>query len=389
MLDLIRGVPIVEQVAEEAPKAREADRERERTERQQDGEYSPQARPSGAPPASLPASGLVQADGGMSCAVTEIAGYDGDRGVIGQTTVFAFSSRVARSLFLANVACLHRESCRHRQNKTEIKRCSSEWEPICKNVSEDVVLQAVENTRKVELGVGSLGWSKNIWKPRPPHFNKQGVRRLILRCPFRGAANANCCAQLRITEDDKGRWTLERNRTPHADHTQNHKKKGLSKFMKASTTCPSKAGLTVGNVMRRMRDEHGAVTQTERRQIQGVLKRQRIAERCAVVPKELQGSFGGLKMWAEYNSRENLAKRGEFGIHTTYVCGTLQIDEDKNTINMAYSTENLLLNAYRQGQHGIPSIVQVDCTHRVVLEGHACMLFGTVDTAQHFHVVRL
>ena len=71
------------------------------------------------------------------------------------------------------------------------------------------------------------------------------------------------------------------------------------------------------------------------------------------------------------------------------VCGTLQIDAAKNKINMAYSTENLLLNAYRQGQHGMPSIVHVDCTHRVVVDGHACMLFGTVDTAQHFHVVRL
>ena len=67
-------------------------------------------------------------------------------------------------------------------------------------------------------------------------------------------------------------------------------------------------------------------------------------------------------MWAEHNSRENLTERGEFGIHTTYVCGTLQIDAAKNKINMAYSTENLLLNEYRQGQHGMPSIVHVDCT---------------------------
>ena len=85
---------------------------------------------------------------------------------------------------------------KNRKNKTGIKRSPSEWDPICTNVSEDEVLQAVENARKVELGVGSLGWAKNIWKPKPPHFNKQGVRRLILRCPFRGATNADCCALL-------------------------------------------------------------------------------------------------------------------------------------------------------------------------------------------------
>ena len=63
-------------------------------------------------------------------------------------------------------------SCRNRKNKTGIKRSPSEWDPICTNVSEDEVLQAVENTRKVELGVGSLVWAKNIWKPKPPLFNK-------------------------------------------------------------------------------------------------------------------------------------------------------------------------------------------------------------------------
>ena len=55
--------------------------------------------------------------------------------------------------------------------------------------------------------------------------------------------------------------------------------------------------------------------------------------------------------------------------------------------NLAYSTENLLLNAYRQAQHGIPQLVQVDCTHRLVVEGHSCMLFGTVSTAQKLHII--
>ena len=32
-------------------------------------------------------------------------------------------------------------------------------------------------------------------------------------------------------------------------------------------------------------------------------------------------------------------------------------------------------------------LVQVDSTHRLVVEGHACMLFGTVSTAQKFHII--
>ena len=56
-------------------------------------------------------------------------------------------------------------------------------------------------------------------------------------------------------------------------------------------------------------------------------------------------------------------------------------------IAIAYSTENLLLNAYRQTLFGLPSICQIDTTHRLVIEGHNNMLFGCVDAAQHFHII--
>ena len=54
---------------------------------------------------------------------------------------------------------------------------------------------------------------------------------------------------------------------------------------------------------------------------------------------------------------------------------------------IALSSENLLLNAYRQSVSGLPSYVMVDTTHRLVVEGHNCMLVGTMDAAQHFHVI--
>lgn len=57
------------------------------------------------------------------------------------------------------------------------------------------------------------------------------------------------------------------------------------------------------------------------------------------------------------------------------------------TVCIAFSTENLLANAYRQTRFGLPSLVLVDTTHRLVLEGHNNMLFGVVDAAQHFHTI--
>ena len=63
------------------------------------------------------------------------------------------------------------------------------------------------------------------------------------------------------------------------------------------------------------------------------------------------------------------------------------IDAENQTIAIAFSTRNLLLNAYRQQQYGLRHLIQVDTTYRIVLEGHNHMLFGTVDPAQHFHVI--
>ena len=274
-----------------------------------------------------------------------------------------------------------------RATKTQRKQSPSLWDVIVGEVSREAAMTSVETTTKTEFGVGDARWKPHTWKPKPPHFNTKGLRRQVQRCPFGGTANANCGAQLRRTECKDGLWTVERNRIPHADHTVSNKKRGLSKFMKLAVTSPSKTGLSGHMVVKRMRTEHGAFTATERSKMQGLIKREKLKYRSAVVPKGMQGTFGGLKVWADHHTRDNLTKVGGFGIHTTFVCGIPEIDSEAQRVNMAYSTENLLLNAYRQSQHGMPSIVHIDCTHRLVLEGHACMLFGTVDTAQHFHAV--
>ena len=41
---------------------------------------------------------------------------------------------------------------------------------------------------------------------------------------------------------------------------------------------------------------------------------------------------------------------------------------EANLVTMAWSSENLLLNAYRQSTFGVPSLVCVDTTHRLVRE---------------------
>jgi hypothetical protein len=139
--------------------------------------------------------------------------------------------------------------------------------------------------------------------------------------------------------------------------------------------------------IRKTREEVGALSNKQRSQLLRARKQQQKNDKGAVVPHDMRQTFGGIELWAQAHTREALQAKKQFGAHTLYVCGTPIIDSGTQNVSIAYSTENLLLNAYRQQQHGFPSIVQVDCTHRLLIEGHLCMLFGTVDAAQRFHKI--
>ena len=274
-----------------------------------------------------------------------------------------------------------------RPNKTDRKQSApGEWEAIVAGVTKEEALAALEQERVLVLPHSNAQWSPGVWKPLHGYNNKE-VRRRIYRCPFRGSANAECQALMRLTQDSQNNWTLERSHKAHADHNITNKQRGLPKGLVYAATSPRKAAMSTYQVAHHLRDQIGALSATERQQLGGLRKREQTRQRTKLVPAELHGTFGGVRTWADQHTRAALVARNEFGVHATYVLGTPQIDAQSGVINIAVSTENLLLNAYRQSVHGMPTIVHVDCTHRLVLDGHASMLFGTVDTAQQWHTV--
>jgi len=275
-----------------------------------------------------------------------------------------------------------------RQRKTgRTQSAQGQWDPIIENVSLEALTEKMQTIARVELS-SALEWGSGIRKPTMG-FNSKGVARRELRCPFRGPANCNCPALLRVTEhEEDGSWTLERKRgAPHADHTQSNKKRGLPKHIACNVTSPTKMKLPAAKLKQVVREKFGAVSTDTLKQITSVRRRKKMKEQDQIVPRDQRSTHGGLQLWVDAHSRQALESKGTFGPHTAYVCGEPRLDSETGLITIAYSTENLLLNGYRQGQFGLPSILQVDCTHRLVLEGHLCMLFGTVDVAQHFHAI--
>ena len=134
-------------------------------------------------------------------------------------------------------------------------------------------------------------------------------------------------------------------------------------------------------VVKNVREQVGAISKTERAQIVRERSRVRQKAQAAIVPRDQRDEFGGMVVLA--NKKTRAGRRRVRRPH----CVRGRRDGDRLRVTITYSTENLLLNAYRQAQYGFPQIVQVDCTSRLVLEGHSCMLFGCVDAGQHFHPI--
>ena len=63
--------------------------------------------------------------------------------------------------------------------------------------------------------------------------------------------------------------------------------------------------------------------------------------------------------------------------------------QPKGHVRIVFSTENLLLNAYRQQCSGMPAVLCVDYTHRLVFEKYNVCVMGTVEQTQHFHLIAL
>ena len=173
----------------------------------------------------------------------------------------------------------------------------------------------------------------------------------------------------------------------HSDHALSTKKRGLSKLIKMKVKQASKQSTSAPRLVKALREEVGAISEKERKQVVKERRRLKNASQDQIVPRDMRNCFGGLAIFAAKKRRTALEAAGELGLHTVYVLGEPIIDSESQTVSIAYSSENLLLNAYRQLQYGFPPILQVDCTYRLILEGHACMLFGAVNAAQHFHTI--
>ena len=74
----------------------------------------------------------------------------------------------------------------------------------------------------------------------------------------------------------------------------------------------------------------------------------------------------GCEHYLASKSRDFLVEKGIFNAHTVYTLGAATVVPEEGRLTVALSSENLLLNAYRQTRFGFPSYLCVDTTHRLI-----------------------
>jgi hypothetical protein len=137
---------------------------------------------------------------------------------------------------------------------------------------------------------------------------------------------------------------------------------------------------------------------------------QRKRTRLKELPSDAANTYAGIRLRAESTTKAKLKAEGTFTKHTTYtIAHDVRVPEDKDVglsvgarsfkkrkqddepdpgagafLCVVFSTENLLLNAYRQQVSGMPGIMCVDYTHRLTHEGFNLCVVGTTSPSQNY-----
>ena len=99
------------------------------------------------------------------------------------------------------------------------------------------------------------------------------------------------------------------------------------------------------------------------------------------------GTFGSLRETYEEKRRCRIPEY-KFTENTCFLVGDKYIVDSENQRQCGVlSTENLLLNAYRQSCLGMDMFFNIDCSYRYTTAGYGLMIVQVCDPNQHGHIV--
>jgi hypothetical protein len=180
-----------------------------------------------------------------------------------------------------------------------------------------------------------------------------------------------------------------------ADETKKQWKQGTKRkvglFQREVLLSPSKTKMPFKKVRRELRAKGIVVDKSNNSAFQQAHRQAKDDKfksdtGCEVKDKNKIGALMCLLEEHSYDTKKDSAG-SDFSEDTTFVMNGWKIDVQTQYIAFLVTTDKLLRNIYLQAKSGAPSYIAVDCTHRLVNKGHACIVFGTMDLEQKFHKV--
>ena len=250
-------------------------------------------------------------------------------------------------------------------------------------VSKTMHDEALEDLAAHECNGGS--WSSGPWK----YAKLSCTHKRILRCAFK----YECKCPFRLmetTRKDSDEWNLFRGNWDHTDHTTSLRKIGLPKCVQLEMMKPNVIVKKPHKLISYLRKKHGLVIdEALEKQIKDKRRAARRGKRGAAA--QMQGSRAAFERLFQTHQKETLIKSESFTWHKPYIFGTPQlssVDDSgaESPVVICMATENMLLNAYRQQQQGLPAYLCIDTTHRLITaDGFCLLIIGTMSPTQHFH----
>ena len=211
-------------------------------------------------------------------------------------------------------------------------------------------------------GGGTLRW---LSKDKPHTRIETGVRVTKKRCSFHYVSG--CPFVIRELFNTRTQMTsIEIGSIQHNDHSLTKKvnmRPGMPKFMQSVVlSSPTKLQIAPSKFVASARSKGFAVDM----KMSTAIKRRPHRIRCprGIAQAPPASTWGGVIAAFDLYKRERIAN---FNMHSVYVVG-IECNAESGTLVAVLSTENMLLNAYRQTFWGNPIFFAADASYRLTQE---------------------
>ena len=250
---------------------------------------------------------------------------------------------------------------------------------------DDALLELGKNEFDMN-GVNSLNWKRNV----KTDSDRGRKIRQVCCCHFKN--ESRCPYQICVIfTKETGFYQIFIGNRAHTDHSVFLCKRGIPSLMKAAMLT-SPTSLANKGPKTTVRTTLFKKKWTLPADVQDKAARAVLRARKKFLSKRISGrdanTYDGLREMIRLYRRHELGSSGDFNRNTLFVCGDEYIveqDEGKERVAVLFTTENLLLNAYRQTTTGQDLTLAVDCSYRYTWQGYGLLVLKVIDFSQSAH----